>query len=715
MSAFKYEKDADGIVTLTMDMPGPVNAMNQLYRDTMAAAVAQLEQEPGLTGVVIASAKSTFFAGGDLNELLAFKPGDEADFSAKIEQTKGDLRRLERLPVPVVAAINGAALGGGFEIALSANHRIALNQPSVQLGMPEVTLGLLPGAGGIVRSIHRLGLEKALPLLLEGKKLKPADAHALGLIEQLEDSAEALIPAAKAWIKAQAGNPDAAVQPWDRKGHKVPGGTVQQPHLGALIGGAMAMTAKTTRGLLPAPERILAVAAEATFLDFDAALVVETRGLTYLAASVQAKNIISTLFFQMNEVNGGSSRPKDVAKSKVSKVGILGAGMMGNGIAHVSAKAGIEVVLLDVNLEAAERGKAGIDKLLSKSVSQGRLSEEKKAQILSLIKTTDSYADMQGADFIVEAVFESVELKAKVTQLAEAQIGEHAVFGTNTSTLPITLLAKASARPANFIGVHFFSPVEKMPLVEIICGEQTSDETLAKAFDYARQIGKTAIVVNDSLGFFTSRTFGSFFDEGCKMVLEGVDPLLVDNLGKQIGMPVGPLTVLDEVSLELMRKVNETQKEMGVFATVFDNSGSDAVGNILIKEYNRPGRHYGGGFYDYPEGGEKTIWPGLYSHFYKEDVQVPVQDIKDRLLFRQAIEAAKCLQEGVLRTVADGNVGSILGIGAPVWTGGFLQFINGYGIDRFIARTRELEARYGDRFAPPALLLEKAAKGEALR
>lgn len=715
MNAFNYEKDADGIVTLTMDMPGSVNAMNQLYRDTMAESVQRLEQETGLTGVVIASAKSTFFAGGDLNELLDFEPGDEADFQAKIELTKNDLRRLERLPVPVVAAINGAALGGGFEIALACNHRILLDNPAAVVGLPEVSLGLLPGAGGIVRLVHKLGLEKALPLLLEGKRLKPSEAIGLGLVDELVEVPEALVPAAKAWIMAQAENELRGVQPWDRKGHKIPGGTAQQPHLAPMVAGAMAMTARNTRGLLPAPERILAVAVEATLLDFDAALVVETRGLTYLAASVQAKNIINTMFFQLNEVNGGSSRPKGFEKSKVGKLGILGAGMMGNGIAHVAAKSGIEVVLLDVSLESAEKGKAGIDKLLGKSVAQGRLSEDKKAQILGLIKPTADYADLQGADFIVEAVFESVELKGKVTQLAEEQLGELAVFGTNTSTLPISLLAKASKRPGNFIGIHFFSPVEKMPLVEIICGEQTSEETLAKAFDFARQIGKTAIVVNDSLGFFTSRTFGSFFDEGCKLLLEGVDPLLIDNLGKQIGMPVGPLTVLDEVSLELMRKVNETQKEMGVFATVFDNSHSDEVGNILIKEHNRPGRHYGGGFYDYPEGGEKNIWPGLYELFVKSDVSLPVEDIKDRMLFRQVIEAVKCLQEGVLRSVADGNVGSILGIGAPMWTGGFLQFVNGYGIERFIERAQALQQAYGDRFAPPSLLLEKARAGEALR
>ncbi len=715
MNAFKYEKDADGIVTVTMDMPGPVNAMNQLYREGMAETVRRLELEPDLAGVIITSAKNTFFAGGDLNELLDFKPGDEADFQAKIERTKNDLRRLELLPVPVVAAINGAALGGGFEIALACNRRILLNVPTALVGLPEVSLGLLPGAGGIVRLVRRLGLEKALPLLLEGRKLKPLDALEAGLVEELVGTAEALLSAAKTWIKAQGGNEEARAQPWDRKGYRIPGGSAQQPQVAQMIAGAMAMTAKSTRGLLPAPERILAVAVESTLLEFDAALQVETRGLTSLAASVQAKNIINTLFFQMNEVNGGSSRPKGFERSKVGKLGILGAGMMGNGIAHVAAKAGIEVVLLDVSLENAERGKANIGKLLEKLVSQGRLSEEKKAETLARITPTADYVDLQGSDFIVEAVFESVELKAKVTLLAEEQLRDSAVFGSNTSTLPISLLAKASKRPRNFIGIHFFSPVEKMPLVEIICGEQTSDETLAKTFDFARQIGKTAIVVNDSLGFFTSRTFGSFFDEGCKLLLEGVDPVLIDNLGKQIGMPVGPLTVLDEVSLELMRKVNETQKEMGVFATVFDNSHSDEVGNILIKEFGRAGRHYGGGFYDYPEGKEKTIWPGLYGRFHNPQVDLPIEDIKDRLLFRQVIEAVKCLEEGVLRSVADGNVGSILGIGAPMWTGGFLQFVNGYGVSRFVERTRALHERYGERFAPPTLLLEKIAGGEELR
>ncbi|MGQ0699345.1 MAG: 3-hydroxyacyl-CoA dehydrogenase NAD-binding domain-containing protein [Panacagrimonas sp.] len=711
MSAFRYEKDTDGIVTVTMDMPGPVNAMNDVFRVVMSETVQRLEKEPGLKGVVLASAKNTFFAGGDLNFLLSVKPGDETEFWDLLALTKRNLRTLETLPVPVVAAINGAALGGGFEISLSCHRRIVLNNPTAIVGLPEVGLGLLPGAGGVVRLVRLLGLEKALPLLLEGTRLKPAEALKAGLVDEIVEKPEDLVPAAKAWIKA---NLTACVQPWDQKGYKIPGGTTNSPAVAQLVGGAVLMLAKKTRGLLPAPERILAVAAESTILEFDAAMIVESRGIAQLAMTPECKNIITTMFFQTNEVNGGASRPKGIEKRKVKRLGVLGAGMMGQGIAYASAMVGIEVVLRDVTLEAAQKGKAYCEKLLAAAVAKGRMSEEKKTSVLALIKPTTDAADLKGVDLIVEAVFENVELKARVTQETEPFLAEGGVYGSNTSTLPISLLAKAAQRPENFIGIHFFSPVDKMPLVEIICGERTSDVALAKAFDYARQIGKTPIVVNDSLGFFTSRTFGSYLDEGCRLLVEGVNPVVIDNLGKQLGMPVGPLAVLDEVSLELMRKVNETQKAMGVYGSKSDTSVSDKVGNILIGEHQRGGRQYGGGFYEYPAEGEKFIWPKLFEIFHRPDVKIANADIKDRLLFRQSIEAIKCLQEGVLRSVADGNVGSILGIGAPVWTGGFIQFVNTYGLQRFVDRARALEKTYGARFAPPALLRAKAAAGELL-
>lgn len=713
MSVFHYEKDQQNIITITMDMPGPVNAMNQMYRNAMEETLDKLEAEKDLRGVIITSAKTTFFAGGDLNEILDAKPNDTASFNLTVEKMKNDLRRLERLGVPVVAAINGAALGGGCEITLACNHRIIVNKPSAVIGLPEVTLGLLPGAGGIVRLIHRIGLKNALPLLLQGRQLKPSKALEAGLVDALVDSDEELIPAAKSWIMES--DQSAGVQPWDKKGHVIPGGTVAQPELAMFVNGTAAMTQKQTRGLLPAANRIIAVAAEATQLSFDGALVVETRGLTELALSKEAKNIVNTMFFQLNDINGGKSRPQAIEPTTVNKVAVIGAGMMGQGIAYVSAMAGIEVMLLDVSLESAQKGKAYSEKLLDKAINRGRSTEEKKQRVLDLITPTDSYDELVEIDLVIEAVFENADLKAKVTHSAEPRLATDGVYSTNTSTLPITMLAAAAQKPENFIGIHFFSPVDKMPLIEIICGEKTSDYALAKAFDYARRIKKTPIVVNDSVGFFTSRTFGSYFDEGCRLLEDGVNPAVIENLGKQIGMPVGPLAVLDEVSLELMRKVNETQRELNLFSSTYNAETGDRIGSLLISEYGRGGRQYNGGFYEYPEDGDKYLWPKLYELFYKPDLSMPLDDIKDRLLFRQVIETIKCLQEGVLSSVADGNVGSLFGIGAPTWTGGWLQMINTYGLERFAERCKELAERYGEIFNPPALLLEKIERGESFQ
>ena len=712
MSVFKYEKDADGIVTVTMDQTGPVNAMNEEYRVAMAETVDKLEQEEGLTGVVLASAKKVFFAGGDLNDLLAAEPGNEALFMDTLRNTKAVLRRLEKLPAPVVAAINGAALGGGFEICLCCNHRLAWDDKSVQLGLPEVTLGLLPGGGGVVRMVNLLGLEKALPYLLEGKRVAPAVALADGMIHETVGSIAELVPRAKAWILENKDNADAAVQPWDRKGHRIPGGDANSPKLAQLLMMSPAMLRQKTRGLLPAPEKILDIAVEAARVNLDTALETESRGLTYLAVTPQAKNMISTFFFGMNKVNGGASRPKGVEPTTTKKVGVLGAGMMGQGIAYVSAMAGIEVVLKDISAEAAEKGKAYSEKLLDKRVSRGRMTEEKKQQILGLIKPTADDADLQGCDLIIEAVFENIDLKHKITQATEGYLAENGVWGSNTSTLPITQLAEASGKPENFIGIHFFSPVDKMPLVEIICGDKTSDEALAKAFDYTRQIRKTPIVVNDSLGFFTSRTFGSYLDEGVQLLNEGAHPVQIDAMGKAIGMPVGPLAVYDEVSLELSRKAQETWKEMGVLDKWGDGTVVRSVIDTMVGEHGRGGRHHGGGFYEYAEDGSKAIWPPLFDIYYKPDVQISEQDMKDRLLFRPVIESLKCLESNVLRSVADGNIGSIMGIGAPVWTGGYIQFVNTYGLQRFVDRCGELAARYGDRFEAPQIAIEHASSGE---
>jgi 3-hydroxyacyl-CoA dehydrogenase/enoyl-CoA hydratase/3-hydroxybutyryl-CoA epimerase len=716
---FIYDKDADGIVTITMDMDGPVNAMNRQYRDAMVATVAKLQAETDLTGVVLASAKSTFFAGGDLRELSSVPRGEEeSQFRMLEDQIKAPLRALEKLEVPVVAAINGAALGGGLEICLACNHRIALNSPKVQVGLPEVTLGLLPGGGGVVRSIHILGLEKALPMLLEGTRLNAAKALAAGYIHQLVDDAGELVNAAKAWIKA---NPTAWAQPWDIKGHTIPGGNASNPALLTTLAMAVPVTLKKTRGLLPAPERILAVAGDTLSVDFDTALRIESRGFVSLNTAPVAKNIITSGFFQMNSVNGGAARPKDIAPTQVKKVGILGAGMMGQGIAYSSATAGIEVVLKDISVDAAEKGKACTAKLLDKQIERGRETEEGKAKVLDLIKATDNYADLQGCDLIIEAVFENIALKNKVTEEAQGFLAEGGIYSTNTSTLPISQLAEASAKPENFIGIHFFSPVDKMPLVEIICGAKTSDETLAKAFDYARQIRKTAIVVNDSLGFFTSRVFFTYLDEGARLLSEGFDPVLIDAMGKQVGMPVGPLTIQDEVSQELTRKAAETHRDMGVLGSKSDCSVSIEVCEKMIADFGRGGRYHGGGYYEYAADGSKAIWPKLYELYHKPDARISHQDMKDRILFRQVIESLKCLQEGVLRSVAEGNVGSLLGIGAPTWTGGFIQFVNTYeyqnqtGPAAFIARAKELAAQYGERFAPPAIVVDKAQAGDSFQ
>ena len=708
MSVFQYEKDAAGIVTVTMDMTGPVNAMNAEYRDAMGETMDRLEQEPDLSGVIFASAKKVFFAGGDLHALLAVSPDDIGEFMQGAETVKSQLRRLEKLPVPVAAAINGAALGGGFEICLACNYRVAWNDKSVELGLPEVSLGLLPGGGGVVRMTRLLGLEKALPYLLEGKRVAPTAALDDGLIHALVRERDELLAAAREWIIANRDKPEAAVQPWDSKGYRIPGGDANTPKVAQMLPVATAMLRKKTRGLLPAPEKILDIAVQSTRLDLETALRVESRGLAYLVTTPVAKNQISTFFFAMNKVNGGASRPQEVPARTVAKVGVLGAGMMGQGIAHVSAMAGIDVVLKDVSRDAAEAGKDYSRRLLDKRVERGRMTPEKREEVLARIQPTDSAEDLEGCDLIVEAVFENMTLKHEINRDCEQYLTPDGVWGSNTSTLPITRLAESSSRPGQFIGIHFFSPVDKMPLVEIIMGEKTSDAALALAFDYARQIRKTPIVVNDSLGFFTSRTFGTYLDEGVRLLHEGLHPVLIDNLGKAIGMPVGPLAVYDEVSLELSRKAQATWRGMGVEDAWGDGSIARGVVDTLVEEYGRGGRHHGGGFYEYAEDGSKRIWPPLLDLYYRSDVCVPAADVRDRLLFRQVIEALKCLESGVLRSEEDGNIGSIMGIGAPVWTGGLLQFVNTYGYARFVSRCRELASAYGERFAPPAIALERA-------
>ena len=708
--AIRYEKGQDQIVVLTLDMPGQsANTMNSVYREAMAATVARLEAEKDtLAGVVITSAKKTFFAGGDLNELIKVDTAHAKDFYAGVWVLKAQLRRLETLGKPVVAAINGAALGGGWEICLACHYRVALDDKSVQLGLPEVTLGLLPGGGGVVRMVRMLGLEKALPYLLEGKKVRAQQALQAGLINELAVDRDELLAKSRAWILA---NPEAR-QPWDNKGYQLPGGTPSNPKVAQMLAIAPSILRSKTQGCFPAPEKILCAAVEGAQVDFDTAHLIETRYFTELVTGQVAKNMIGTFWFQLNEINAGRSRPQGFAPYVTRKVGVLGAGMMGAGIAYVSACAGIEVVLKDVNLAAAEKGKAHSAALLDKQVSRGQLTAEQRESTLARIHPTQDDADLAGCDLIIEAVFEDRELKAKVSAAAQNVVGAGAVIASNTSTLPISGLAKAVPDQGKFIGLHFFSPVDKMPLVEIIKGALTSDETLARGFDFVLQIKKTPIVVNDSRGFFTSRVFGTFTNEGIAMLGEGVAAPMIETEARKAGMPVGPLAVSDEVSLSLMSHIRQqTAKDLQAEGKAVPTHPATRVIDLLVNEFKRVGKAAGGGFYDYPAGGQKHLWPELKARFEQPGNQISPKDVRDRLLFIQAIETVRCVEEGVLMSTADANVGSIFGIGFAAWSGGALQFINQYGLNDFIARARYLAEQYGERFSPPALLLEKAAQG----
>jgi len=701
----KFEKDSENVVTVTFDAPdSAVNTMTREWEAAFTELVARLVREKASTrGVILASAKKTFFAGAELNDILKFGPGDGPKVFHWIESLKKQLRVLETLGVPIVALIEGAALGGGWEIALCAHCRIALDNPSIQLGTPEVTLGLLPGAGGITKTVRLLGLQAAFPYLVEGKTMRPQEAAKLGLLQGLAANREDLYRMAREWIAA---NPSPK-QPWDDDAYRMPGGGPSSPKISQMLSIAPAMVVEKTRGVYPAPMAIMAAMVEGAYVDFDTALRIESRYLAQLVVSDVARNLIS-LFFDRGAIKSGASRPAGVPKWKAAKVGILGAGMMGAGIAWANMNRGVSCVLKDTSLEKSEAGKAYSARLLER--------RGKEANPLILIKTTADVKDLADCDLIIEAVFEKRELKAQVTKEAEPMLAAGGIFASNTSTLPISGLAKASAHPEKFIGLHFFSPVDRMELVEIIKGERTSAETLAKAYDYVLQIGKTPIVVNDSRGFYTSRTFSTFVQEGCAMLAEGIPAAAIENAARQAGMPVGPLEVIDQTSLTLsvqvMEQAIEDLKAEG--KPPLPEHPGRAVLFRMVKELKRPGRAGGGGFYEYPKDGKKHLWPELAKIFGRDGVAFDVEEMKDRILYRQAIETARCLEEGVLTSAHDGNIGSIYGIGFPAWTGGAVQYVNSVGIAKFVARADALAKKHGERFAPPRLLREKASKGENL-
>ncbi|MDX1497339.1 MAG: 3-hydroxyacyl-CoA dehydrogenase NAD-binding domain-containing protein, partial [Salinisphaeraceae bacterium] len=690
---------------LTMDMPGrSMNVLNEQLTDPLAAAIERIETDEAVKGVIITSGKDSFVAGADIDGIFKITDPQEAYNAAR--EYQGFLRRLETCGKPVVAGLNGTALGGGLEMALACHYRVAINNPKAKFGLPEVKLGLLPGGGGTQRLPRIMGIQNALPYMLEGKDLRLEQAKSSGVINAIAEDREDMLKQAREWCLA---NPTAKA-PWDAKGFKYPGGDAKHPAVVQMLAIAPSMLRDKTKGNYPAPENILASVVEGSLVDFDTALDTEARYFADLVVSQVSKNMINTFWYQMNALNKGESRPEGFERSQVKKVGILGAGMMGAGIAYVSAKVGIEVVLKDVSQEAADKGKAYSEGLMDKALKRGRTTNSKKEELLNRITATDKVEDLAGCDLIIEAVFEDRDLKATVTKETEAVMDPNGVFGSNTSTLPITGLAEASVRKDKFIGIHFFSPVDKMPLVEIIVGEETSDETLARAFDYVQQIKKTPIVVNDSRGFYTSRCFGTYVNEGVALLSEGQNPRAIEVAGLQAGMPVGPLALQDEVALSLaLHVMTQSRKDLG---DDYVEPASEATLRKFVEELDRPGKKAGAGFYDYPEGGKKKLWPGLAEHFPPAAEKLSQQEMIDRMLFIQANETARCVEEGVVEKTGDANIGSIFGWGFAPHQGGTLQFINAYGVENFVERSRELAAKYGERFEPAAILVKMAEAGE---
>ena len=708
---FSAQSD-NGIITVTIDQTErKMNVIGEGFNDAFATITDTFINDQDAKGLILTSGKSTFVVGADIDQLTTIETAEQA-FDL-VEDLKTSLRRLETSGKPVVAAITGTALGGGLELALACHYRIAIDSPktssTTKLGLPEVKLGLLPGGGGTQRLPRLIGIQKALELMTQGKELRPQQALEIGFIDDVAHDDDELISKAKAWIND---NPKAQ-QPWDKKGFKIPGGDSNHPKMVQVFSMAPAMANQKSHGNYPAITHILSSVFEGCLTDIDNGLKIESRFFVACVLSDVSKNMINSLWTQLNSIKKGQSRPQGFERSKVSKVGILGAGMMGAGIAYVSAKAGMEVVLLDTAIEGAEKGKSYSTKLLDKAISRGRSTKDKKQALLDLIKTTTFYDDLEGRDLIIEAVFEDIDIKAQCTRQSEAVIPETAFYASNTSTLPITELAKASKRPNQFIGLHFFSPVDKMPLVEIIVGEKTDDATLATGFDYVGQIGKTPIVVNDSRGFYTSRVFGTYVSEGIAMLAEGVHPRSIEVAGMKSGMPMPPLALQDEVSLSLSLHVMEqTKKAMEAEGKTFTPHPAMSVVEKMVKEFGREGKKVSKGFYDYPENGEKHLWSDLTELYPTTDEQPSQQDLVDRLLYVQANETAKCYEENVVRTVADANIGSIFGWGFAPNQGGTLQFINSVGVDKFVARSRELAQKYGARFEPAQILVAMAAKGE---
>lgn len=710
MENFKIDVDADGVALITFDVPG--RSMNTLTSSVMAEIpqlVERIKTDDAIKGAVLTSGKTSgFCAGADLGDIAGGMIGganlqDAYDAGWKMN---GALRALETCGKPVAAAINGLALGGGLELTLACHYRVVENDNKIQLGLPEIKVGLFPGGGGTQRLTRLIGVQAAMMAMTEGKSFRPNDAKGAGIVHEIVEKGQS-VAAAKAWIKAGG----KAVQPWDDKGFKLPGGGPYHPAgiQNFLVGNAMIR--KQTYGNYPAATNLMKAVYEGVQVPMDAALRIETRYFIKTLMTPQAQAMIRSLFLSKQELDKGAVRPAGVPKSDPRKVSVLGAGMMGAGVAYVQVMAGIETVLIDQTQEAADKGKAHVAELLQKRLSRGQMTQEKFDAALALVTATTDYDHIKGSDLVIEAVFENREIKADVTKRAEAQLAEGAVFGSNTSTLPITGLAEASVRPEDFIGIHFFSPVDKMMLVEIILGEKTGPAAIAKAIDYVLKIKKTPIVVNDSRGFYTSRCFSTFLMEGMAMLEEGYAPALIDNVGRMTGMPRGPLEMHDDVALDLSYKIaKQTAIDLG--DAYVPAEGADIVAKMV--EGGRYGRKNGKGFYDY-DSKPKTLWAGLSELApVKIDDSTPemVEELKTRLLYRQAVEVARCWAEGVIDDPREADLGAILGWGFAPWSGGPITLIDQTGLKTFVETADRLAAAYGDRFKVPELLRAMAAKGE---
>lgn len=709
MKTIDIKIDADGVALLTIDVKDrPMNVMTAEFVSDIAEAAAKIAGDDGIKGAVLASGKDSFMAGGDLKELVGIFENytDIAEVYGWCRTVQQAYRKLETCGKPVAVAINKTALGGGLELCLACHYRVAADDPKSALGQPEVQVGLIPGAGGTQRLPRLIGIEPALKLLTQGNHVAPKEALEMGFIDAVVAPGKE-IAAAKAWV-LQAEDAEPA---WDKKGFKFPGGAglmnpraIQTQMIGA------ALLQKATNHNYPAPVAIMSAVYEGSVLPMDRALDIESKYFAEMLMTPVARNMIRTLFINKGAADKLVRRPEGPPKKPVTKLGVLGAGMMGAGVAYVSAYAGMSVVLLDTSEANAEKGKDYSRSLLQKRIDRGKMSADKAADILERIETTTDYAQLRDCELVIEAVFEDRDIKADVTAKTEAVISSGAIFASNTSTLPITGLAEASERPEQFIGIHFFSPVDKMPLVEVIIGEKTGDVAIAQALDYIQQIRKTPIVVNDSRGFYTSRVFGTYSKEGIILLSEGVKPALIENVAKHAGMAVGPLAVTDEVSLELSYHVlQQTRKALG---KDYVDSAADAVITKFVKELGRTGKKSGKGFYDYPTGEKKRLWSGLSAHYPLADEQPAADEVRKRLLYMQAIETVRCMDEGVVTHPADADIGSIFGWGFPAYTGGTISFIETEGLAHFVAEADRLTKAYGARFAVPDSLRAMASKGE---